>query len=237
MIMDKFIFNLVNQKYYTPSNFVWVYEHFCSFKGKIWAKVFIKSKPGLYGIKFWMSVDSETGMVLNFQMYCGKCGGREENQGFRVTRDMVLPMLCRGFKTTVVCDNFFCTLKMSHNLAAFEVPAKAKDVEKRSSDTTTFFSKGKSKLVSYYNEKKKLVSLLTTCHYKDNVVAVETTVYNWASNKYYSCRRKTYRWNIRVLYDMIDIAALNGYKTYSAFNKGDRIEYPNKLSRDLMAYN
>ncbi|ELP89850.1 hypothetical protein EIN_271250 [Entamoeba invadens IP1] len=54
--------------------------------------------------------------------------------------------------------------------------------------------------------------------------------------RYYSCRRKTYRWNIRVLYDMIDIAALNGYKTYSAFNKGDRIEYLNKLSRDLMAY-
>ncbi|ELP85995.1 hypothetical protein EIN_007160, partial [Entamoeba invadens IP1] len=55
--------------------------------------------------------------------------------------------------------------------------------------------------------------------------------------RYYSCRRKTYRWNIRVLYDMIDTAAFNGYKTYSAFNKGDRIEYLNKLSGALMAYN
>ncbi|ELP87234.1 hypothetical protein EIN_094410 [Entamoeba invadens IP1] len=263
-------------KYYTPSNFVSVDKHLCSFKGKMWAKVFIKSKPGRYGIKFRMSADSETGMALNLQMYCGKCGGREENQGFRVTRDMVLPMLCRRFKTTVVCDNFFCTLKLSHYLAAFgcqllgtmrmnrkEVPAEAKDVKKRSSDTTIFFSKGKSKLVSYYNEKKKLVLLLTTCHDKDDIVAVETTVYSGGKQqvvhkpqpiidynhkmggvdtadqmvRYYSCRRKTYRWNIRVLYDMIDIAALNGYKTYSAFNKGDRIEYRNKLSRDLMAYN
>ncbi|ELP86332.1 hypothetical protein EIN_296320 [Entamoeba invadens IP1] len=107
---------------------------------------------------------------------------------------------------------------MSHYLAAFgclllgtmrmnrkEVPAEAKDVKKRSSDTTIFFSKGKSKLVSYYNEKKNGVDTA------DQMV------------RYYSCRRKTYRWNIRVLYDMIDIAALNGYKTYSAFNKGDRI--------------
>ncbi|ELP92563.1 hypothetical protein EIN_048610 [Entamoeba invadens IP1] len=75
--------------------------------------------------------------------------GREENQGFRVTRDMVLPMLCRGFKTTVVCDKFFCTLKLSHYLAAFgcqllgttrvnikEMFAEAKDVKNRSSDTT-----------------------------------------------------------------------------------------------------
>ncbi|ELP89849.1 hypothetical protein EIN_271240 [Entamoeba invadens IP1] len=54
VILDKFIFNLVNQKYYTLSNFVLVDEHLCSFKGKMWAKVFIKSKPGRYGIKFWV---------------------------------------------------------------------------------------------------------------------------------------------------------------------------------------
>ncbi|ELP86298.1 hypothetical protein EIN_014110 [Entamoeba invadens IP1] len=71
-----------------------------------------------------MCADCETGMTLNLQMYCGKCGGKENNQGFRVVRDMVLPMLSRGNKFTVVCDNFFCMLRLSHYLASCRLIGK-----------------------------------------------------------------------------------------------------------------
>ncbi|ELP87059.1 hypothetical protein EIN_463820 [Entamoeba invadens IP1] len=257
VILDKFISNLVNQTYYKPSNSVSVDEHLCSYKGHMWAKVFIKSKPGRYGIKFWMCADCETGMTLNLQLYCGKCGGKEDNQGFRVVRDMVLPMLCRGNKFTVVCDNFFCTLRLSHYLASCgcqllgtmrinrkELPDEAKTIKGRTPDTTIFFSKGNCKLISYFNEKKKLVLVLSTCHEKNEIEVVEQDVfigkekmtihkpqpildYNHKMGgvdtvdqmtRYYTCRRRTNRWNIRALYDMIDIAALNAYKTYSNYH-------------------
>ncbi|ELP89527.1 hypothetical protein EIN_127150 [Entamoeba invadens IP1] len=51
-VLEAFIHNLVNNKYFTPSTTLSVDEHLCAFKGKIWAKVFIKSKPQRYGIKF-----------------------------------------------------------------------------------------------------------------------------------------------------------------------------------------
>ncbi|ELP84421.1 hypothetical protein EIN_194740, partial [Entamoeba invadens IP1] len=142
-VLEAFIHNLVNNKYFTPSTTLSVDEHLCAFKGKIWAKVFIKSKPQRYGIKFWMCRVCESGMVINLQMYCGKCDKKKENQGFRVTIDMVAPQLCMGKFVTVVCDNFFCSLRLAHYLAQcgstllgtvrknrVEVPEEAKQIKR-----------------------------------------------------------------------------------------------------------
>ncbi|ELP92565.1 hypothetical protein EIN_073180 [Entamoeba invadens IP1] len=285
-VLEAFIYNLVNNKYFTPSTTLSVDEHLCAFKGKIWAKVFIKSKPQRYSIKFWMCCDCESGMVINLQMYCGKCDNKEENQGFRVTIDMVAPQLCMGKFVIVVCDNFFCSLRLVHYLAQYgstllgtvrknrvEVPEEAKQIKRydpnddkkattREADTTEVYTKGVCKLLSYYNEKKKLVLIMTTMHNAKELYTVQKEVrakdgklvsvhkpnvikqYNATMGGVdsadlmihtYTCRRRTSRWNVRILYDLLDIAALNAYKVYHHHHdKVDRLNFLNELTELLM---
>ncbi|ELP92396.1 hypothetical protein EIN_458790 [Entamoeba invadens IP1] len=233
-----------------------------------------------------MCCDCESGMVINLQMYCGKCDKKEENQGFRVTIDMVAPQLCMGKFVTVVCDNFFCSLRLAHYLAQYgstllgtvrknrvEVPEEAKQIKRydpnddkkattREADTTEVYTKGVCKLLSYYNEKKKLVLIMTTMHNAKELYTVQEQVrgkdgklvsvhkpnvikqYNATMGGVdsadqmihtYTCRRRTSRWNVRILYDLLDIAALNAYKVYHHHhNKVDRLNFLNELTESLM---
>ncbi|ELP93409.1 hypothetical protein EIN_058640 [Entamoeba invadens IP1] len=135
-----------------------------------------------------MCCDCESGMIINLQMYCGKCDKKEENKGFQVTIDMVAPQLCMG------------NLRLAHYLAQYgstllgtvrknrvEVPEEAKQIKHydpnddkkattREADSTEVCTKGVCKLVSYYNEKKKLVLIMTTMHNAKELYTVQEQV-------------------------------------------------------------
>jgi len=49
--------------------------------------VFIKSKPGNFGIKLWVAAKAKNFYACNIQVYNGKSGGvREKKQGLRVVK-------------------------------------------------------------------------------------------------------------------------------------------------------
>ncbi|ELP90235.1 hypothetical protein EIN_384980 [Entamoeba invadens IP1] len=138
----------------------------------MWAKVFIKSKPGRYGIKFWICADYETGMTLNLQMYLVCVVVRRTIKALEWSGIWCYP--CYAVVTSLLlCVTSFsvhylascgCQLLGTMRINRKELPDKAKTIKKRTPDTTIFFSKGKCKLISYFNEKKKLVLVLSTCH-------------------------------------------------------------------------
>ncbi|ELP94742.1 hypothetical protein EIN_340800 [Entamoeba invadens IP1] len=202
----------------------------------------------------------ESGMVINLQMYCGKCDKKKENQGFRVTIDMVAPQLCMGKFVTVVCDNFFCSLRLAHYLAQcgstllgtvrknrVEVPEEAKQIKRydpnddkkattREADSKEVYTKGLYTVQEQVRGKDgKLVSV-----HKPNVIKQYNATMGGVDSAdqmihTYTCRRRTSRWNVRILYDLLDIAALNAYKVYHYHHdKVDRLNFLNELTELLM---
>jgi len=77
-------------KWYTQYEQITTDEQLVVFRGKCPFCVFIKSKPGKYGIKLWVADDANTFYACNMQVYTGKNDGvREKEQGFSVVKDMV----------------------------------------------------------------------------------------------------------------------------------------------------
>ncbi|KAG5873787.1 hypothetical protein JTB14_024103 [Gonioctena quinquepunctata] len=112
-LYDHITQNCIRQ--YSPGANITVDERLATFRGKCPFRVYMKSKPGRYGIKIWVCADSKTGYVLNSQIYTGMIDGqREKDQGKRVGFDLVRPYYgtCRGLTT----DNFFTSVPLADHL-------------------------------------------------------------------------------------------------------------------------
>jgi hypothetical protein len=60
--------NLSFRSHFEPGIYLTVDEMLVSFRGNCRFCVYMKSKPGRYGLKIWAIVDSETGYILNLQV-------------------------------------------------------------------------------------------------------------------------------------------------------------------------
>ena len=82
-------------------------EQLVVFRGKCPFRVFLKSKPGKYGIKLWIAADdTNIFYTCNMQVYTGKNDGvREKEQGLQVVKDMACHQY--GCRRGVITDNFF----------------------------------------------------------------------------------------------------------------------------------
>lgn len=109
---DNFIQNC--QVNYSPGEDITVDERLAVYRGRCAFKVYMKSKPGRYGIKIWAAAD-KSGYVSNCQIYNGNINNRREvNQGQRVVLQMVEPFFNTGRGTTT--DNFFTSLPLAKEL-------------------------------------------------------------------------------------------------------------------------
>ena len=61
----------------TPNEQIIIDERFMEFRSKRPFCVFIKTKPGMYGIKLWVAADAKNFYACNMQVYTGKSGGGE----------------------------------------------------------------------------------------------------------------------------------------------------------------
>jgi len=78
---------------YTPNEHTTIDEQLVVFRGKCPFHVFIKSKPGKYGMKLWVAADAKNFYACSMQVYAGKSGGvREKKQDLQVIKDMVCHM-------------------------------------------------------------------------------------------------------------------------------------------------
>ena len=112
-ISDSFVKNCLDN--YSPNTTVTVDERLATFRGKCPFRMYIKSKPGRYGIKIWVCSDFETAYVLNSQVYTGMTNNQTQtNQGQRVVLDMLRPHF--GSWRGVTTDNFFTSIPLAQEL-------------------------------------------------------------------------------------------------------------------------
>ena len=104
------------QDAFIPGDNMTVDEQLVTFRGRCPFRQYIPSKPGKYGIKFWVICDSTTSYVWNMQIYSGKNPkqGREANQGERVVLQMTEQIAGSG--RNITADNFFTSLSLARKL-------------------------------------------------------------------------------------------------------------------------
>lgn len=236
-IFDKFTKQCI--KNYSPGEDLTVDERLATYRGRCPFKVFMKSKPGRYGIKLWMASDSKSGYICNGQIYTGKRDNkRETNQGCRVVLDMVRPYFESGRGVTT--DNFFTSVDlaktlMKNNLALTgTLRANKRDIPKeflKSKNRELYSSKfGFAEdmgLVSYVPRQNYSVNILTSKIYNKNIninndkKKPEIILHYNATKggvdlgdkmtREYSCMRATRWWPFRMFMEILDMAVLNSY--------------------------
>ena len=232
-LTDMFAVNL--RQYYVMSPFVTIDEMLSKFRGKCPFRVFMKSKPGRYGLKIW-AMASQSGYCGNIQVYLGKqTVAPAKEQGQRVVKDLAQHILGAGRNITV--DNFFTDLKLAEELLAYKTTVvgtmrKSKtDIlmsvmpdRKREEKSSIFGFTDSATIVSFVPKKGKSVVLLSTMH-SDNKVCDDDgkkpdIVLFYNSTKggvdtldqmcaQYSTKRKTLRWPLTLFFTFLDIAAVN----------------------------
>ena len=104
-----------------PGSMLTVVEELVTFRGRCPFKQYIPSKPGRYGIKFWIWSDSKSSYVYNTETYIGKKpnAGREVNLGEKVVLELLEGIDAVG--RNVTCDNLFTSLSLARKLLAKKV--------------------------------------------------------------------------------------------------------------------
>ncbi len=174
-LFDSFVRNL--QNLVQAGENITIDEMLASFRGKCPFRVYMKSKPGRYGIKIWAAVDTFSKFVLQLQVYLGKINNtKETEQGKRVVLDMVRPYFNSG--RGITADNFFSGLKLVQELLKqnltyvgtlrknrVEVPSQLLSIKGVPEFSSKFLFHGDVTLVNYVPKKNKCVLLLSTQHH------------------------------------------------------------------------
>ncbi|XP_047108243.1 uncharacterized protein LOC124777027 [Schistocerca piceifrons] len=113
VVFDKFQSNLCKNFY--PYEYVTTDERLAMSRGKCPFRVYMKSKPGKYGIKIWICAEVKTSYLLRTQIYTGMVDNtREVNQEQRVILDLMEPFLNNGHGVTT--DNFLTSFPLAAEL-------------------------------------------------------------------------------------------------------------------------
>ncbi|KAJ4446306.1 hypothetical protein ANN_13001 [Periplaneta americana] len=206
-------------KYYIPSAHLTIDEMLSLFRGRCPFKVFMKDKPGKYGILIRMLSDAHTRYILKMEVYAEK-DERPPSNGVQITEE-----LYNDDKLTLVG-----TLKSNRK----HIPEELKKTQGRELYSSRFLftdpktGKAPVTLVSYITRLKptKNLLLLSTQH-NDRKVDESTEKKKTDVNLYYnetkggidsidqmtrhhSVKRETRRWPLSIFFTLIDIACLNG---------------------------
>lgn len=93
---------------YDPSSYLSVDESMVPFKGRSSMKQYMPMKPVKRGYKVWCLCDSQTGYVLNFDVYTGKSNN---TSGFTLGEKVVVQLTecVQNTNVLIAFDNFFTT--------------------------------------------------------------------------------------------------------------------------------
>lgn len=98
------------KKYYTPLQNCTIDEQLLGFRGKFFAKVYIKNKPDKYGIKILCLNDSKTYYMLNATLYLGTVPVRMESVPTYYVRELSTPI--HGSGRNIICNNWFSSIEL-----------------------------------------------------------------------------------------------------------------------------
>ena len=131
---------------YIPIKHITTDEQFMVFRGICLFYVFIKSKPGKYGIELWVTDEAKNFYVCNMQVYTVKSDGvREKKQGLQVVKDMVRHL--HGTGRGVTTDNLFTSCELA-NLLLTKNMAVVVTLRKTKPEIPALYLSGKNKEMS-----------------------------------------------------------------------------------------
>ncbi|XP_047661136.1 uncharacterized protein LOC125139776 [Tachysurus fulvidraco] len=176
---------------FTPGEHMTINEQLFPTKVRCPFSRYIATKPGKFGINFWMATDLETKYVCSASPYLGKEPSCQK--GERLAESMVMnlmePFLDDGRNVTT--DSFITSPSLSHRLLQRKTKllgmAQVRNGRRR-----------KPNMKTDYNHMKCGVDVL------DQMARM------------YSVRAPTHRWPVAFFYNMLDLAAVNAYILYQA---------------------
>ena len=148
-----------------------------AYKGRLSFKLYMPQKPTKHGMKVRVCADSETGYVLNHEVYLGKDkdgdAPQEQGLGYYVVMNMTSPY--HGGNRHVYFDNFFTSPKLMEDLLESKtyacgtvrtnrkgLPKSAKAKLKKGEISLT--QKGKTPLIlAKWQDKRDINVLSTNC--------------------------------------------------------------------------
>lgn len=235
---------------YKPGPNITVDEQLFPSKARCRFTQYMSNKPDKFGLKFWMLADVNSKYVLNAFPYLGKDEQRpqDQNLGEYVVLRLAEPFLGAGRNITT--DNFFTSLALARKLKAKktslvgtlnrirkEIPRSVKHT-KDALHSSRLFKSGDTTLTSYQGKVHKNVLLLSTLHSSVEVASdgkkLPETVHFYNSTKYgvdvvdqmarkYTVKSASRRWPIHVLFNILDLAAINAWILYKEVT-GERIK-------------
>ncbi|XP_049847194.1 uncharacterized protein LOC126299375 [Schistocerca gregaria] len=108
-------FNSSLPLYFIPDLHTTVDEMLSLFRGRCPFKVFLKEKPGKYGILIRMLSDSETRYVISMDIYTGKSGNTQHSNGpMEIVKRLIKPIEKSGRNVTT--DRYYTSVELAETL-------------------------------------------------------------------------------------------------------------------------
>ena len=209
-----------------------------TFHGRCRFRQYMPSKPGRYGIKYWILADAENHYCYNAIPYLGKEGDAPAlNLGAQVVKYLVEPI--KGTSCNVTCDHYFTSVDLfeelyDNNLIAvgtvmpnrrhLPVSLLPKQARGREVGSSLFAFKDNLTMVCWHPKRSKFVLLLSSLHHNSNIIESGKSeiveFYNKTKGgvdasdqkvRHCTTYRKTHRWPLAVFYNILDISADNDY--------------------------
>src|SRR4029434_1510876 len=141
----------------------------------------------------------------------------------------------------ITCYNFFTSYKLGQELTMVgtirknrsELPPQLLPTKSRPVNSSKFVYTADTSLVSYVPKKRKNVILMSTLHWDGRISGLEHQKpeiimdYNATKGRVdnidklvsaYSCKRRTLRWPLAILFTILDIMAYSAFVTWMALN-------------------
>ena len=153
------------------------------FRGRCRFRQYMPSKPGRYGIKYWILADAKNHYCYNAIPYLGKEGDAPAvNLGAQVVKNLVEPI--KGTSRNVTCDHYFTSADLfeelyNNNLTAVGTVMRnrrhlplsllPKQTRGREVGSSLFAFKDNLTMVSWHPKRSKFVLLLSSLHHNSNI--------------------------------------------------------------------
>ena len=240
-LWDIFINNC--KSYYTPFQFCTIDEQLVGFRGKCPFRIYMSSKPDKYGIKVMMMNDSKTFYMINAIPYIGKVS-TQDNESVPAYYVRKLSEPIHGTNRNLTVDNWFTSIPLAEQMLEQykltllgtlrknkrEIPPSF--LNKKEVGTSLFAFDRNKTIVSYTPKPKKIVLLLSTLHPDASLNAISgkpNLIHTYNETKggtdtfdqlchSYTTSRKTRRWPLRILFNMLDASGINAMVLFSLAN-------------------
>lgn len=250
-ILDKFVDNC--ERNYSLGECMTIDEMLIAFRGRCSFIQYIPNKPAKYGLKVFVLCDAKTFYVTKIELYCGTQPDGQYNQSNTPTA-IVHRLLKeqKGSNRNLTCDNWYSSyplaLELLQDKITFigtlkknkrELPIELLPNKDRLVGSSIFGFQKDVTIVSNVRKQNKCVILISTMH-DDAAIDPDTNKpeiildYNITKGgvdtvdkmcNTYSVGRRTRRWPLAFVFQLLNIAGINSQILYNASNPNCSYKY------------